>query len=166
MEIKEAFDLLNKQLQKGTFLTVKSNDKVNTMVIGWATVGKVWGKDIMTVMVRFSRNTYDLIKNANSFTVSVPKYDTMKQELAFMGTKSGRDYDKYKETGLTLANAKSVESPIINEAELHYECKIVYKQAMDPTGIVDYEGIEKKFYEGNNDYHMIFYGEILETYDK
>ena len=136
------------------------------MVIGWATVGRVWGKDIMTVMVRFSRNTYDLIKNADSFTVSVPEYDTMKKEIAFMGTKSGRDFDKYKETGLTLADAQSVESPVINEAKLHYECKIVYKQSMDPTGIIDYENIEKRFYEGNNDYHMIFYGEILNVYDK
>ncbi|MCR2031991.1 flavin reductase family protein [Anaerofustis stercorihominis] len=166
METKEAFDLLNKQLSKGVFLTVKNKDKVNTMVIGWATVGRVWGKDIMTVMVRFSRNTYDLIKNADSFTVSVPEYDTMKKEIAFMGTKSGRDFDKYKETGLTLSDAQSVESPVINEAKLHYECKIVYKQSMDPTGIIDYENIEKRFYEGNNDYHMIFYGEILNVYDK
>lgn len=166
METKEAFDLLNKQLPKGVFLTVKNIDKVNTMVIGWATVGRVWGKDIMTVMVRFSRNTYDLIKNADSFTVSVPEYDTMKKEIAFMGTKSGRDFDKYKETGLTLSDAQSVESPVINEAKLHYECKIVYRQSMDPTGIIDYENIEKRFYEGNNDYHMIFYGEILNVYDK
>lgn len=166
METKEAFDLLNKQLPKGVFLTVKNKDKVNTMVIGWATVGRVWGKDIMTVMVRFSRNTYDLIKNADSFTVSVPEYDTMKKEIAFMGTKSGRDFDKYKETGLTLSDAQSVESPVINEAKLHYECKIVYKQSMDPTGIIDYKNVEKRFYEGNNDYHMIFYGEILNVYDK
>ena len=166
METKEAFDLLNKQLPKGVFLTVKNDNKVNTMVIGWATVGRVWGKEIMTVMVRFSRNTYDLIKNADSFTVSVPEYDTMKKEIAFMGTKSGRDFNKYKETGLTLSDAKNVESPIINEAKVHYECKIVYKQSMDPTGIIDYENIEKRFYEGNNDYHMIFYGEILNVYDK
>ena len=166
METKEAFDLLNKQLPKGVFLTVKNEEQVNTMIIGWATVGRVWGKDIMTVMVRFSRYTYDLIKNADSFTVSVPEYDTMKKEISFMGTKSGRDFDKYKETGLTLSDAKSVNSAIINEAKLHYECKIVYKQSMDPTGIIDYENIEKRFYEGNNDYHMIFYGEILNVYDK
>lgn len=41
MITKEAFELLDKQLPKGVFLTVKDNDKVNTMVIGWATVGKV-----------------------------------------------------------------------------------------------------------------------------
>lgn len=162
---KEAFELLDNQLPKGAFLTVKNNDEVNTMVIGWATVGKVWGKDVMTVMVRYSRRTYDLIKNAKDFTVSVPEFDTMKEEIAFMGTKSGRDFDKYKETNLHLKDAKKVTSPIIEEAKLHFECNIIYKQAMDPMGIVDKEGIEDRFYEGNNDYHVIFYADIEDCYE-
>ena len=144
---KEAFELLDNQLPKGAFLTVKNNDEVNTMVIGWATVGKVWGKDVMT------------------FTVSVPALDTMKEEIAFMGTKSGRDFDKYKETNLHLKDSKKVSSPIIEEAKLHFECKIIYKQAMDPMGIVDKEGIEDRFYEGNNDYHVIFYANIEDCYE-
>lgn len=165
MITKEAFELLDKQLPKGVFLTVKDNDKVNTMVIGWATVGKVWGKDVMTVMVRYSRHTYDLIKNAKDFTVSVPEFDTMKDEIIFMGRNSGRDYDKYKETNLHLKDAKQVSSPIIEEAKLHFECNILYKQAMDPMGIVDKEGIEERFYEGNNDYHVIFYAKIKDCYE-
>lgn len=165
MVTKEAFELLDKQLPKGVFLTVKNNDKVNTMVIGWATVGKVWGKDVMTVMVRYSRHTYDLIKNAKDFTVSVPEFDTMKDEILFMGRNSGRDYDKYEETNLHLKDAKKVSSPIIEEAKLHFECNILYKQAMDPMGIVDKEEIEERFYEGNNDYHVIFYAEIKDCYE-
>lgn len=166
MVTKEAFDLLNNQLPKGVFLTVKNKNKVNTMTIGWASVGKVWGKDIMTVMVRYSRHTYDLIKEAESFTVSVPEFNTLKKELAFMGTKSGRDFDKYKETNLTLQMANKVQSPIIEEAKVHFECRVVYKQAMDPSGIMDIDNIEKRYYEGNNDYHVIYYGEILDCYEK
>ena len=39
---------------QGALLTVKSKDKLNTMTIGWATLGRVWNKPIMTVLVRFS----------------------------------------------------------------------------------------------------------------
>lgn len=164
MERKEAFDLLTKQLKPGAFLTVKSGDAVNSMTIGWATEGIVWGKNVMTVMVRYSRHTYDLIKNAKTFTVSVPNLNTMNKELAYMGTKSGRDFDKYEETGLVLKDAKSVDTPVIDGCGAYYECDIIYRQAMDPSGIIPGKGVQEKYYENNNDYHVIYYGEIVNCY--
>ena len=55
------------QLPLGAFLTVKSGDRVNTMTIGWGTIGFMWGKPIMTVMVRYSRHTHQLIKTPPIF---------------------------------------------------------------------------------------------------
>ena len=164
MNKKEAFALMSDQLAKGAFLTVSDGKAVNTMTIGWATTGIVWGKDVMTVMVRYSRHTYDIIKNASSFTVSIPSVGEMKSELALMGTKSGRDMDKYKATGLKLKDAKSVDTPVIEGAAAYYECDIIYTQAMDPSGIIPGKGVQERYYEGNNDYHVIFYGEIKECY--
>ena len=46
------------QIKKGAFLTVKSGDVINTMTIGWATIGYVWRKPIIMVDVRLSRHTY------------------------------------------------------------------------------------------------------------
>jgi hypothetical protein len=34
------------QIRPGAFLTVKSGEALNTMTIGWATIGYVWGKPI------------------------------------------------------------------------------------------------------------------------
>ena len=44
-------DYLN-QLVKGAFLTVKHAGKVNTMTIGWGTLGYMWNKHIHTNMYR------------------------------------------------------------------------------------------------------------------
>jgi len=37
------------KIKKGAFLTVKSESALNTMAIGWASFGVVWGKPIMMV---------------------------------------------------------------------------------------------------------------------
>lgn len=155
-------DLLN-QLVKGAFLTAKSGDEVNTMTIGWGSIGYYWGKPIMTVPVRYSRHTYSVIENSDTFTVSVPVNVDLKKELAFCGTKSGRDMDKIKESGLSLEDSQVVDTPIIAECDLHIECKIVYKQAMEPGNIAS--EIRKASYSAPN-FHTMYYGEIVSAYFK
>lgn len=151
------------QLPKGAFLTVRDGEKVNTMTIGWGNIGIIWGKPIFTVLVRFSRYTYELLKNSREFTVSVPASGELQKELGFCGSKSGRDYDKFIETGLTPVAGKAVAVPVIGECKIFYEGRVVYHQAMDPALISD--EIQNKFYS-NKDYHVIFYGEILASYIK
>ncbi len=153
-------DLLN-QLAKGAFLTVKHEQNVNTMTIGWGSVGYIWNKPILMVPVRYARYTYSLIDKAETFTVSVPIHNNLKDALALCGTKSGKNYDKIKACGLTLVDAQSVETPIIGECELHIECKIVYKQAMEPGNLI--EEIRTMNYP-QNDFHVMFYGEIVNAY--
>ncbi|MGH4137423.1 flavin reductase family protein [Clostridium sp.] len=158
--LEDGMEVLHTQ---GAFLTVKSGDKINTMTIGWGTVGYVWNKPIFTVMVRKSRYTYDFMENSDNFTVSIPLSKNLKNELMVCGSKSGRDIDKFKECNLTLEKSKKVDTPIISECELHYECKIVYKQEMNP------ELLSKDIVEGSyktGDYHTLYYGEIVETYIK
>ncbi len=85
------------------------------------------------VAVRYSRYTYDLIEEAKDFTVSIPLENNLKKELNYCGTYSGKDVDKLKECKLKIREGRKVASPpIIENCELHYECKIVYKQAMEP----------------------------------
>lgn len=151
------------QLQKGAFLTVKNGEKLNTMTIGWGTIGFIWNKPIFTVLVRYSRHTYDMIKDADEFTVSVPLSKDMKKELSLCGTKSGREIDKFKECDLTAHKGKVIDTPIIGECDLHYECKIVYKQAMEPA-LLDKNIREAKY--SNNDFHVLYYGEIVASYLK
>lgn len=148
---------------QGAFLTVKDGERINTMTIGWGNVGYIWNRPIFTVMVRKSRYTIDFLENANNFTVSIPLNKNMKNALMVCGSKSGRDINKFKECNLTLVKSKKVETPIIGDCELFYECKIVYKQEMNPKLLS--EDIVKSSYE-KGDYHTLYYGEIVETYIK
>ncbi|TCK98682.1 flavin reductase like protein [Natranaerovirga hydrolytica] len=162
-----AFNTLSKealeQLSKGAFLSVKHGDQENTMTIGWGTIGVIWGKPIFVVAVRYSRYTYDLMEQTNDFTVSFPLNGQLKKELGLCGKTSGRDQDKFKEYDITAVPGKNVESPMIEECDLHYECKVVYKQAMEPATLD--QGIKDKSYS-NKDYHIMYYGEIVGCYKK
>jgi len=149
------------QLVKGAFLTVKQDDFVNTMTIGWGNVGFIWNKPVMMVPVRYSRHTYKMIDTVDTFTVSVPVNKDLKEALAFCGTKSGRDFDKIKECNLTLSPGQLVDTPIISDCDLQVECRIVYKQAMEP-GTLSSDIKEMKY--PNGDYHVMYYGEIVKAY--
>lgn len=152
-----------KQLPRGAFLTVKNGDKLNTMTIGWGAIGFIWQKPVMMVLVRYSRYTYELIEKALDFSVSVPLTGELKKDLAVAGSKSGRDIDKFQECKLTAKNAKSIESPVIDECGLIYECKIIYKQEMQPDMLAG--EIKNKCYP-NDDYHVMYFGEILSCYTR
>lgn len=156
----KAIDLIK---EKGAFLTLKDEDKVNTMTIGWANIGYQWKMSVFSVMVRKSRYTYELIEKASEFTVSIPVDANLKKELAFCGTKSGRDIDKIKECNLKLEKGKKIETPIIDNCEMHFECKIVYKEEMTKENLS--KDIRDKFYK-DEDYHTFYYGEIVDCYVK
>lgn len=150
-----------RKIKKGAFLTVKAADALNTMTIGWATFGFIWQKPVMMVAVRDSRHTFDIIEKSQDFTVTIPSND-MSKEIAFCGTQSGRDVDKFKMCNLQTANGRNVVSPIINVAGIHYECKIVFKSAMNPVYLD--KNYDKALYP-QNDYHTLYFGEILACYE-
>lgn len=148
-------------IKKGAFLTVRVGETLNTMTIGWATMGFVWSKPIFMVAVRLSRYTFGIIEKAGDFTVTVPTTD-MQDAVMFCGTKSGRDYDKFRECGLETVNAVKTFSPIIKTPGIHLECKIVFKSAMNPA-LLD-PAYDKKLYP-EKDYHTLYFGEILDCYE-
>ena len=78
----------------------------NTMTIGWGTMGTIWGppkkgKQIITVFIRESRRTHQILQKEDEFTVCFfpEKY---RKDLGILGSKSGNDVpDKISLTSLT-----------------------------------------------------------------
>ena len=149
------------QLQKGAFLTTKKNGIVNTMTIAWGGLSFVWYRPVFIVYVRYSRETYNMLENNDEFTISVPINQDMKKELAYCGTKSGRDTNKIDDCNFTLVPGRKVSTPVLKECNTHYECKVVYRQAMEPSQIP--HDVKERFYSNHN-YHVIYYGEIIDSY--
>jgi Flavin reductase like domain. len=150
---------VDKHLKQGGIFLTSKGEKVNTMVIGWGGINIYWGKPIFIAPVRKSRYSHNLIETSGEFTISIPLNEDMRKALAFCGSKSGRDFDKFKECNLTPVPGQKVNTPIIKECSLHYECKVVYKQDMIPENLDP--AIDKKFYP---DYHTLYFGEIVACY--
>jgi len=154
-------DKVMERIKKGALLTVKAKGEVNTMTIGWATIGFIWRKPVFMIAVRDSRHTFNLLENTDDFTVSVPSTEQYDKAIMFCGTKSGKDFDKFKECSLQQRQAVKTKSPIVDIAAIHYECKIIYKSAMD-SALLDDDFIT--LYP-EKDFHTLYFGEILACYE-
>jgi len=160
-----------KAMNPGILLTTKSGDQVNTMTIGWGTIGVEWGKPIFIGFVRESRYTRTMLKENAEFTINVPYGDFDKNILGICGRTSGRDTDKIAELGLTLEEPEVISVPGIRELPLTLECKVVYAQAQE-LGLLSEPFLSRYYpqdvdsaYPGSNrDYHIAFYGEIVDAY--
>ncbi|MCK9219448.1 MAG: flavin reductase [Bacteroidales bacterium] len=150
-EMKQTLDKLN-----GKGILLIAGDPPNPMTIGWGTLGVIWNHSIFTIMVRPTRYTFPLIEKAMDFSVCLLS-DSFNEQLAFCGSKSGRDHDKIKECGFTMEPGIRISTPYIASSYLHYECRIVHKHFLDPVTID--KSIDKRFYP-KKDYHMVYYGEI------
>ncbi len=160
-----------KAMPKGILLTTKQDAQVNTMTIGWGTIGIEWGKQIFIAYVRESRYTKQLLDATGEFTVNIPYGDVDGKILGFCGTKSGRNVDKIREMGLTLVDSDVVSVPGIRELPLTLECRVLYQQDQDLTAIP--EPILARYYPQdipstdpgkNRDRHTAYYAEIVNAY--
>lgn len=149
-------------LPKGAFLTTAAGEKTNTMTIGWGYLGWAWAKPVFAVMVRHNRLTHELLEKNGEFTVTLPQED-MSKELAFCGTKSGRDTDKIQACRFSVLPAKTVSVPLIACKALQYECKVICKTEMASASAAAAE--QNRWYgKEPGDYHTFYFGEITACY--
>ena len=141
-------------------ITAGKKDDFNTMTASWGGLGFLWNKPICHIYVRPHRFTYSFIERYNFFTLSFFE-EKYRECLNICGTKSGRDIDKIKETGLTpVAGDKSV---YFNEARLVIECRKIYYQDINPAFFID-SAIEANYPQ--KDYHRMYIGEVVNTLKK
>lgn len=161
-----------KAVPHGVLLTTMVNEDINTMTIGWGTLGVEWNKPVFVAYVREGRYTRELLEKNPEFTINVPlDHDEAKKILIFCGSHSGREVNKVKEAGLTKKTPRTISVPGIKEAPLTLECKILYAQKQDHT-LTDHETVTKFYPQdvpseavgANRDDHIAFYAEIVDAY--
>lgn len=155
------------QVGTAALVTAKADGEVNSMTIGWGTLGTEWAKPIFTVFVRQSRHTKTLLDKNGEFTINVPlKGADVKEIMRVCGTKSGRDINKIEQLGLTLEEPDVISVPGIKELPITLECRVVYKQDQN-LSLLD-EDKRLRYYAPNTpndgDYHTAYYGEVLAAY--
>ena len=160
-----------KALPGGILLTTKADDKVNSMAIGWGTLGVNWSKPVFAVYVREGRFTREQLDKNPEFTVNAPTGEYDRNIIAVCGSRSGRDIDKVAEAGLTLADPDVISVPAIKEFPLTLECKVIYRQPQELSLLP--EDVCERLYPqdvpgtnpmANRDRHITYYGEIVAAY--
>lgn len=131
--------------------------KYNCMTIAWGSLGIMWEKPFVQVVVRPTRYTNEFMQAYPDFTVcGFPPANH--KALQYLGSKSGRNEDKIAKTGLTPCGAEKVGSPAFAEANLIFECRKIYADVFRPESFID-PAIAKQY--PAKDYHLIYYGQIL-----
>ena len=64
-----------------------------------------------------------LIDKTREFVVNVPP-QILNRQIYYCGTHSGREVNKFRETGLTPQRARQVDIPIIAQCVAHMECRV------------------------------------------
>lgn len=76
------------------------------------------------ISVRPERFSYDIIKESMEFVINLTTVQ-MARETDWCGVKSGRDFDKFKECNFTKVQGEKVNAPLVGEAPLSLECKVI-----------------------------------------
>jgi len=162
VDITDHADAITKALKRGVFLTTKVGEKVNSMVIGWGHVGRVWERPVFIAYVRKNRFTREMLDMNPEFTVNIPLGSVDRKAFAVCGSKSGRDMDKIAEAGLTLVAPDVISVPAILEMPLTLECRVIYRQEQDAAQLP--QDIRRQFYAIETDDHILYYGQIEAAY--
>lgn len=94
----------------------------NMLTVAWT--GTICTNPAMLyVSVRPERHSYPLILENMEFTLNLTTA-SMARGVDWAGVRSGRDYDKWKETGFHPLPGEMVKSPSIEESPLSIECRV------------------------------------------
>lgn len=101
--------------------SVDEKGRPNICTVAWA--GTICSQPpMLSISLRPERYSYDLIRASGEFTVNIPSVDQI-HATDYCGVVSGRDVDKFEETGLTAAPATAIKTPIVKECPVSLECK-------------------------------------------
>jgi flavin reductase (DIM6/NTAB) family NADH-FMN oxidoreductase RutF len=105
-------------------VTSGTMENANVMTFSWQTPVNNADPCLILLVINQIRYSYELIKQNHELVINVPGEELLEQ-THFVGTVTGRNLDKFKESGLTPIPAKMVEPPLIEECAAHLECQVV-----------------------------------------
>lgn len=100
----------------------REGEKPNIITVAWC--GTICTSPAMLyISVRPERYSYNIIKDTEEFVVNLVT-DRLVKATDYCGVKSGRDVDKFAETGLTPLKSQHINAPGIDESPVNIECRV------------------------------------------
>jgi flavin reductase (DIM6/NTAB) family NADH-FMN oxidoreductase RutF len=156
-------DNVFKLLDKDWMLITAGNlEHYNTMTASWGHMGIMWNLPVAIAWIRPQRHTFEFAEKYSHFTLSFFT-EEYRKALQFCGTKSGRDYDKAAETGLTAVATES-GNVFFQEARLVMECRKLYSDDLKSEKFIVPEVAAKHY--PTKDFHRFYMGEITRVSQK
>ena len=94
----------------------------NIITVAWA--GTVCtNPPMVSISIRPERHTWKMIRDTGEFVINLTT-EKLAYATDYCGVKSGRDVDKFLETGLTREAAAHVGAPMIKESPVSIECRV------------------------------------------
>jgi len=161
LELKDNFfDAISKEWM---LVTAGKMSDFNMMTASWGCMGWLWARPVAVVFIRPERFTHEFVECNEVLTLSflgnTPKARTI---YNFCGTKSGRDYDKVEETGLTPVETAD-GNVTFEQARLTLECRKLYKDSIKAEHFLDKEMLQ--YYGGKlGGFHDVYVLEIENVY--
>ena len=75
------------------------------------------------VSIRPERHSHGIVERNMAFTLNLTTRD-LARATDWCGVRSGRDYDKWREMGLTPVKGETIAAPYIQEAPVSIECRV------------------------------------------
>lgn len=103
--------------------TYDDDGRANVMTAAWG--GIACSKPpCVSVSLRSATASHGNIMSRKAFTISLPSEDNAAQ-ADYFGLVSGRDRDKFEDSGLTAVRSDLVDAPYVGEFPLVLECAVV-----------------------------------------
>ena len=95
----------------------------NALVVGFTANVSL---DPVMVMVGIvpSRFSHHMVKETSAFVINLPK-KSFQKEYGYLGSRSGRDGDKFAALDLKWEDAEYVDAPILSDCPVSIECSVI-----------------------------------------
>lgn len=114
-------------------VTASRKGRTDITPVGWCM--PISSKPALVAIAIFEGSfIHELIRSSNEFVLNVPSADLVRQ-VQYCGTHSGRDVDKFEETGLHPGEPRLLEVPYVDECLAHIECSLVDVLAPGDHGV-------------------------------
>ncbi len=99
----------------------RPGEKPNIITLAWT--GTICSSPVMvSISVRPERYSYDIIRETGEFVINLTT-EKLVRATDWCGVRSGRDFDKFREMGLTAGKSVHVAAPLIEESPVNLECR-------------------------------------------
>ena len=95
----------------------------NALVVGFAANASLDPAMVMIGIVP-SRYSHHMVKESGCFVINLPKKGYEK-EYGYLGSKSGRDEDKFAVMDIQWEDAEYVDAPILTDCPVSIECSVI-----------------------------------------